>query len=162
MYKTAIGQDSHRFEPEGSPKPLLLGGVRIPGCTGLAGNSDADVILHAITNAISSISGLNILGKIADELCLKEGVTDSSVYLSKALDSLTNYKVIHVSLSIECKRPNLETHIQNIKKSLAALLSLTPSDIGLTATTGEELTEFGKGNGIRVLALITVQKKGNK
>ena len=162
MYKTAIGQDSHRFEPEGSTKPLVLGGVRIPGCPGLAGNSDADVILHAITNTISSISGLNILGKIADELCLNEGITDSSVYLNKALDSLTDYKVIHVSLSIECKRPKLETHIQEIKKSLATLLSITPADIGLTATTGEELTEFGKGNGIRVLALITAQKKGNK
>ncbi len=162
MFKTAIGQDSHRFEPEGSNKPLLLGGVEIPGCRGLMGNSDADVILHAITNAVSGISGVNILGKTADELCLKKGITDSRVYLKKALDTLTNYKVTHVSLSIEGKRPNIEAHIRDIKNSLSELLSLTPSDIGLTATTGEGLSEFGRGNGIQVFALITAQKIENK
>ena len=124
MFKTAIGQDSHRFEPEGSSKPLLLGSVEIPGCPGLTGNSDADVILHAITNAVSGISGVNILGKTADELCLKKGITDSRVYLQKALDTLTNYRITHVSISIEGKRPNLEAHIQDIKNSLAELLTL--------------------------------------
>jgi 2-C-methyl-D-erythritol 2,4-cyclodiphosphate synthase len=162
MFKTSIGQDSHRFEPEGSAKPLLLGGVEVPGCPGLTGNSDADVILHAVINAVSGISGINILGKIADELCIKKGITDSRVYLEKALDTLKDYKVTHLSLSIEGKRPNLEPHIQDIKRSLAELLSLTPSDIGLTATTGEGLSEFGKGNGVQVFALITVQKAGNK
>ena len=162
MFKSAIGQDSHRFEPEGSNKPLLLGGIKIPGCPALSGNSDADVILHAITNAVSGISGINILGKTADELCLEQGITDCRVYLEKALDTLKDYKVTHLSLSIEGKRPNLEAHIQDIKKSLAAFLSLTPSDIGLTATTGEGLSEFGRGNGIQVFALITAQKTGNK
>ena len=162
MFKTSIGQDSHRFEPEGSAKTLMLGGIEIPGCPGLTGNSDADVILHAITNAVSGISGVNILGKTADELCLEKGITDSSVYLEKALDTLKDYKVTHLSLTIEGKRPNLEAYIQDIKKSLAELLSLTPSDIGLTATTGEGLSEFGKGNGIQVFALITVQKAEDK
>lgn len=158
MIKTAIGQDSHRFEPETSIKPLLLGGVEIPGCPGLAGNSDADVILHALTNAVSGISGVNILGKTCDELCLKQGITDSRVYLQKALDTLNSYTIMHVSVSIECKRPPLAPHIDDIKSSLAELLSFTPSDIGLTATTGEELTAFGRGEGIRVLALVTAQE----
>ena len=73
MYISAIGQDSHRFEPIGSAKPLILGGVQVNGFRGLAGNSDADVILHAITNGISGISGVNILGTISDDLCLKKG-----------------------------------------------------------------------------------------
>lgn len=162
MFKTAIGQDSHRFEPEGSAKPLMLGGVEIPGYPGLKGNSDADVILHAITNAVSGISGVNILGKTADDLCLNKGITDSRVYLKKALDTLTNYKIVHLSLSVEGKRPNLEPHINDIKKSLAALLSLSPLDIGLTATTGEGLSEFGRGNGIQVFALIMVQETDSK
>lgn len=84
MFLTAIGQDSHGFEPEGSTKPLLLGGVHIRNCQGLMGNSDADVVLHSITNAVSGISGVNILGKIADDLCKNHGITDSKVYLRKS------------------------------------------------------------------------------
>lgn len=81
LIKVAIGQDSHRFCEEENGKKLILGGVPIDGCPGLSGNSDADVILHALTNAISGITCVNILGKVADDLCLKEGITDSSVYL---------------------------------------------------------------------------------
>ena len=75
--KTGIGQDSHRFEPEGSSKSLMLGGVHIAGLPGLEGNSDADVVFHAICNAVSGINGINILGDISDTLC-KQGITDSS------------------------------------------------------------------------------------
>lgn len=159
MIKTAIGHDSHRFEPVGSTKPLILGGVSIPDSRGLAGNSDADVILHAITNAVSGISGVNILGKTSDTLCLEQGITDSRVYLEKALDTLKDYAVTHVSVSVECKKPILAPHIGSIKQSLARLLSLSTSDIGLTATSGEGLTAVGKGEGILVTALITAQKK---
>lgn len=158
MFKTALGQDSHRFEIETSEKPLVLGGVTISDCPGLVGNSDADVILHAVTNAVSGISGINILGEVSDELCLKKGITNSRVYLSKALETLSEYKISHLSLSIECKRPKLASHIDTIKASLAQLLSLDSSNIGLTATSGEGLTSFGRGEGIQVLALITVQQ----
>jgi len=159
MFKTAIGQDSHRFEPDTSSKPLVLGGVIIPGCPGLCGNSDADVVLHAVTNAVSGISGINILGEISDNLCHKQGITDSRIYLEKALDTLTEYTVTHLSISMEGRRPKLAPHIDTLKKSLANMLGLTVSCVGITATTGEDLTEFGRGNGIQVFALITAQKK---
>ena len=71
--KTGIGQDSHAFE-EAPGKPLILAGIRLDHPIGLKGNSDADVVLHSITNAISSITGNNILGSVADQLS-KEGVT---------------------------------------------------------------------------------------
>jgi 2-C-methyl-D-erythritol 2,4-cyclodiphosphate synthase len=159
MIKTALGQDSHRFESEQSTKPLRLGGVEIPGCPGLAGNSDADVVLHALTNAVSGISGKNILGEVSDALCLGQGIVDSRVYLGKALETLGGYTITHVSLSVEGKRPVLAPYIDAIKQSLAQLLSVSSSDIGLTATTGEGLTAFGRGEGIHVLALVTAQKK---
>ncbi len=158
MIKTALGQDSHRFESVPSTKPLLLGGVVIPGCPGLAGNSDADVLLHALTNAVSGISGVNILGAVSDALCLGQGITDSRVYLHKALETLGDYTITHVSISVEGKRPALAPHIDTIKESLAALLSLSPSDIGLTATTGEGLTACGSGDGIQVLVIVTACK----
>jgi len=67
--KVAIGQDSHRFDFENSEKKLILGGILFEDHPALSGNSDSDVILHAITNAISGITTVNIIGKIADEMC---------------------------------------------------------------------------------------------
>ena len=158
MQACGIGQDSHRFEPEGSGKPLMLGGVRIDGCVGLAGNSDADVVLHALTNAISGVTGVNVLGEVSDGLCLKQGITDSAAYLRRALESLGGRRISHVSISVEGKRPILAPHIGAIRDRIAALLGLTPDDVGLTATSGEGLTAFGKGEGIQALAIVTVRK----
>jgi len=157
---SAIGQDSHRFEPDGSLKPLMLGGVLIPNCVGLEGNSDADVILHAVTNAVSGISGQNILGKISDDLC-RSGQTDSRVYLEKAVETLSvgEWKLTHVSISVEARRPHLANHIPAIKKSVASMLSLRESDIGLTATTGEGLTAFGRGEGIQAFVIVSAVKR---
>lgn len=158
MYISAIGQDSHRFEPVGSSKPLMLGGVIINGHRGLMGNSDADVILHAITNAISGISGVNILGKISDDLCLKQGVTDSRVYLDEALKTLGTWKLTHVSISVEARRPHLSEHIGEIRNAVASLLSLSIEQVALTATSGEGLTEFGKGEGMQALVIVSACK----
>ena len=156
MQYSAIGQDSHRFEPEASAKPLVLGGVSIPGCPGLAGNSDADVVLHAVTNAISGISGVNILGAISDEMCLREGITDSTAYLRRALGTLGTCQPVHLSVSVECARPKLAPHIPAIRAQLAGLLSLDVAHVGFTATTGEGLTAFGRGEGIFCTVILTV------
>ncbi|MCL2218846.1 MAG: 2-C-methyl-D-erythritol 2,4-cyclodiphosphate synthase [Chitinispirillia bacterium] len=154
---SAIGQDSHRFEPDGSQKPLVLGGVVIPNAPGLAGNSDADVVLHAVTNAVSGVSGVNILGTISDDLCLNQGITDSRVYLGKALETLEadGWKLTHVSVSIEAKRPHLSSHIPAIKRSIASILSLPEKSVGLTATTGEGLTDFGRGEGMQAFVIVS-------
>jgi 2-C-methyl-D-erythritol 2,4-cyclodiphosphate synthase len=155
MFTSAIGQDSHRFEERNSKKPLMLGGVRIKGCPGLAGNSDADVVLHALTNAVSGMSGVNILGKMSDGMCLKQGIKDSRAYLKKALETLGDYRLVHVSVAIEAKRPKLETHIPAIRRSLAKLCGCAASDIGITATTGEGLTAFGRGEGIQAFVMVS-------
>ncbi|MDR0331430.1 MAG: 2-C-methyl-D-erythritol 2,4-cyclodiphosphate synthase [Chitinispirillales bacterium] len=159
VFVSAIGQDSHRFVPDGSPKPLVLGGVAIPGCPGLAGNSDADVILHALTNAVSGVSGQNILGKVSDKLC-SEGVTDSRVYLEKAIETLSigRWELTHASISVEAKRPHLADHINAIKKSVASIVGLPENSIGLTATSGEGLTDFGLGEGIQAFAVVSATR----
>jgi len=153
MFKVAIGQDSHRFDFENPGKRLVLGGVVFDG-PGLSGNSDADVVLHALTNAISGITGVNILGGIADKLCLNEGITDSSVYVREALKYL-NGKICHVSFSIECRKPKITPKIPDMKKSIANLLDIEEKDVGITATTGEGLTDFGKGLGIQCFCIVT-------
>lgn len=155
MIKVAIGQDSHRFEPEGSGKKLFLGGITIDGCPGLEGNSDADVVLHALTNAVSGITCINILGEVADRMC-REGITDSRAYLREALRHMKKEaRILHVSISIEALRPKLSSHIERMRTSLAGLLGIEPGSIGITATTGEGLTEFGKGNGIFCTVILT-------
>ncbi len=154
--KVGIGQDSHRFDFEDREKQLVLGGVIFDGEPPLKGNSDADVILHSITNAISGVTCVNILGEISDQLCLKQGITDSGVYLREALKHLKEYRIVHLSLSIECLRPKITPRLNDIRQSLSALLDIPENCIGITATTGEGLTQFGQGLGIQVLSIITV------
>lgn len=153
--KVAIGQDSHRFDFENKDKQLILGGVVFDGHVGLLGNSDADVVLHAITNAVSGITCKNILGKVSDDMC-KSGITDSEEYLKEALKYLEN-KIEHLSISIECKTPKITPLIEKMRENIARILDVTPNQIGITATTGEGLTEFGKGEGISVFCILTVQ-----
>ena len=153
--KVAIGQDSHRFDFENKNKELKLGGIVFENATPLLGNSDADVVLHSITNAVSGITCKNILGKVADDMC-KSGITDSEEYLKEALKYL-NEKIIHLSISIECKTPKISPKIEDMRKNIARILNISESSVGITATTGEGLTEFGKGNGISVFSIITVE-----
>jgi 2-C-methyl-D-erythritol 2,4-cyclodiphosphate synthase len=154
MFKCAIGHDSHRFEPESLSKPLILGGVHVPGCPGLEGNSDADVVLHALTNAISGISGENVLGKVTDEMC-RQGIRDSSAYVEKALGTLGTMRISHISISIEGSRPTLTPHIPAMKSTIAQLCGMQTRDIGITATTGEGLTAFGRGEGLQVFVVVS-------
>ena len=155
--RAAIGQDSHRFDFEKKDnKKLILAGVIFEDELPLLANSDGDVILHAVTNAISGITTKNILGDRTKQL-LKDGVTDSKVYLKEALKYLDG-KIIHLSISIECKKPKISPKISEMRKSLSNLLGIPENSIGITATSGEELTEFGKGNGINVFACITVSE----
>lgn len=153
--KIGLGKDSHRFDFDDKNKKLILGGVLFENQPALSGNSDADVVLHAITNAISGVTCENILGKRADGLCLDQGITDSSIYLKEALKYLNCSKIEHLSISIECKFPKISPMIPLMRKNIASLLSIPESSVGITATTGEDLTPFGKGLGIECICIIT-------
>ena len=166
-YVFSIGQDSHRFIGSESvnlaadrkiPMGQRLGGVWIEDSPSLDANSDGDVILHALTNAVSGITGVNILGRKADEMCLEEGITDSAAYLLEALRFLEDRKIIHVSFSVECKTPRLAAYISDIRLGVSMLLSIPVDSVCITATSGEDLTAFGRGEGIMVTCAITVRK----
>ena len=154
-YKVGLGQDSHAFVAEGEEKPCVLGGVHIPNCPGLKGNSDADVVLHALCNAISGISGIPVLGPVTDRLLREEGVSDSAVYAARALETLTEHRLTHVSVSLECLRPKILPHIDAMRKRIAAITGLEIKDVAVTATTGEGLTAFGRGEGVQALVIAT-------
>src|SRR5476649_1764330 len=106
--RTGIGQDSHRFLPPETTKPCVIAGVIFDGVPGFNANSDGDVVFHAICNAISSLTGILILGDIADDLCLKDGITDSEVYLIEAMKTLGKQSVSHVAVTIEAKKPKFK------------------------------------------------------
>jgi 2-C-methyl-D-erythritol 2,4-cyclodiphosphate synthase len=151
--RTGLGQDSHRFEAKAG-KPLKLAGIVFEGENGLEGNSDADVVLHALANAISGITGRNIMGEVSDAMC-QAGVSDSAAYVKEALKSLGAMKLTHVSVSLEGKRPHFAKKIGVMRESLASLLNLSVLDIGVSATSGEDLSSFGRGEGLQALVIVT-------
>ena len=153
--KVAIGQDSHRIDNNNKEKKLLIGGIEFPADYSLLGNSDADVVLHAITNAISGITCKNVLGRITDDMC-RNGIINGEEYVKEALKYLEE-KIVHISMSIECLRPKISPKIEEMRKNIARILQIEETSVGITATTGEGLTEFGKGNGISVFVILTVE-----
>ena len=153
--KVAIGQDSHKISYDKNKK-LILGGIEFEDNFSLSANSDGDVVLHAITNAISGITCKNILGEVADKMCNKDGIKNSEEYVKEAIKYL-NEEIIHLSISIECKVPKINPKIQEMRKNISRILNINENCIGITATTGEGLTECGKGHGINVFACVTVE-----
>lgn len=155
-YKVGIGQDSHRFLKEHSEKKCTIAGLHFDDAPGLSADSDGDVVLHAICNAITSISHVPILGKVAIDLCHKEGVTDSRIYLEKAIESLKEHKIEHVALTIEAKRPKLQHRCDEMRDHVASLMGLEVSQVGMTFTSGDGLSDFGRGEGLMCYCVLTV------
>lgn len=157
--RTGIGQDSHRFLPDDSTKPCIIGGLIFEDAPGLSADSDGDVVIHAICNAITSVTHVPILGGIAIELCHKHGITDSSVYLEKALATLKGQKIEHVALTIEGKRPRLQARSEEMRAKISSLMKIEIGQVGLTATSGDGLTDFGCGDGLQCFCILTTVER---
>jgi 2-C-methyl-D-erythritol 2,4-cyclodiphosphate synthase len=158
LCKVGLGQDSHAFVQEGDSKPCVLGGIIIENALGFEADSDGDVILHAICNAISSLSHTPILGRVAIELCQKKGIKDSKVYLQEALKTLQNMTILHLAISIEAKRPRLQEKIDSIRENIAIIMGLSINQVGITVTSGDHLTPFGQGKGLQCFCLLSVKE----
>lgn len=158
-FRVGIGQDSHRFS-EDKNKKLFLGGVEVANEKGIASNSDGDVIIHAICAAIEQALGRENFSVYADRLC-KNGITDSMEYLKLAKSHLDedNYAINNLGISVEGKQPKILPIEDRIKIRLSEILGIKKLQIGINATTGEQLTAFGKGEGIQVFAIVSLIKK---
>lgn len=186
-FRIGIGQDSHEFmtlaqakvhasldvqaakrsrrmattEPDLSGDGCLtLAGISVPGHPKLKANSDGDVILHAIFNAISQAIGDKSLGFYADPMC-EQGVKDSKKYLETILKKAAKdgYKINSLGLMIEALKPKIDPLVPQFKKSLSKLLTLDPRRIGITSTSGENLTSFGRGLGIQCFAIVSLMQQ---
>ncbi len=155
---SGIGVDSHRFQV---PEKMggKIGGIEIFDAPQFLANSDGDVLLHALCNALLSSVGKGSFSRIADPLC-KAGERNSAVYIQKVLEEIATDGIFptKISATLEGKRPKLEKHFPSIKKSLSEILNIPEQNIGLNATTGEDLDEVGQGKGIRATVLVECQK----
>ncbi|MBU0980146.1 MAG: 2-C-methyl-D-erythritol 4-phosphate cytidylyltransferase [Nanoarchaeota archaeon] len=155
--RIGFGMDSHRFSEK--EKPLMLGGVKFDGM-GFEGNSDADVLLHALFNAVSSGIGEKSISYYSDPMC-KSGVTDSKEYLKVILKMMKErgYSIGNIAVMLEGKRPMIAGKEDSIKESLAGLTGIKAHRIGITATSGEELSDFGKGLGMQCFCVVSLRKE---
>jgi len=157
-YKTGLGQKVHRFMSQESTKPCVIAGVIFDGVPGFQSHSDGDVVFHAICNAITSITGIEILGSIALNLWSKDGITDSEVYVHEAVKTLNGQKITHVAISLEAKRPYFQDQISLMRQKVAKALSIQFDQVGITAISGAGLTDCGCGDGVSCTCLITTEQ----
>jgi 2-C-methyl-D-erythritol 4-phosphate cytidylyltransferase / 2-C-methyl-D-erythritol 2,4-cyclodiphosphate synthase len=136
---------------------LVLGGVHIEALPPLEGNSDADVMLHALFNAVSGALGHGSLGNVADKM-VEAGQRDSSAFLTVPFEWMEKrgFRIGNVAFSLECSKPKIDILVPELKASLSSICKLDASKIGITATSGEGLTAFGKGEGIRCSAAVSL------
>ena len=154
--KTGIGQDSHKFLKDKDTKKCVIGGVLFDGQPGWDADSDGDIVYHSICNAISSITHVPIMGGLAIKMCKEQRITSSKEYLLKAKETLGERKIIHIALSIEAQRPRLQSSIDLIRSNVAQILEIEVSQVGVTCTSGDGMTDFGKGLGGQCFCVITV------
>lgn len=156
MIRTGIGYDVHSFA-EG--RPLILGGVDIPHSRGLNGHSDADVLSHAIADAVLGAMGLPDIGFYFPPTDLSiEGISSLRI-LEKcaALARENGYTLNNIDSTLIAEAPKVMKHAPVMKEKIATALGLTPDRIGIKATTNERMGFVGREEGIAALAVATVE-----
>jgi 2-C-methyl-D-erythritol 2,4-cyclodiphosphate synthase len=154
---TGIGWDSHRLV-EG--RPLILGGVTIPSERGLAGHSDADVLAHAVIDALLGAAGLGDIGEHFPDTDPQWAGADSIELLRVvvALVGDAGHPVANVDTTVLMERPKLGPHRAEIRASLAAALGIPVQRVNVKASTGEGMGFVGRGEGVAALAVATLAR----
>ncbi len=149
--RTGIGIDSHRFA-EG--RRLVLGGVEIPFERGLAGHSDADVLAHAIADALLGAAGLGDIGQLFPDTEAAWKDADSMELLRDVVERVraAGHELVHVDATVMLEKPKLAPHREAIEASLGAVLG----SVNVKATTGEGMGFVGRGEGAAALAVATL------
>jgi 2-C-methyl-D-erythritol 2,4-cyclodiphosphate synthase len=155
MVRTGLGIDTHAFAPG---RPLILGGVRIPNEEGLAGHSDADVLTHAVIDALLGAAGLGDIGQHFPDTDPRFKDADSVELLRTVVAELgeRGFAIGHVDVTVVLERPKLSPHRDAIRATLAGALGLAPDSVNVKATTGERMGFVGRGEGAAAMAVATV------
>jgi 2-C-methyl-D-erythritol 2,4-cyclodiphosphate synthase len=146
------GWDTHQLV---TGRPLVLGGVTIPHTHGLLGHSDADALLHAITDALLGAAGLGDIGRHFPDTAVEFKGADSSVLLAEAARRVRDagYQIINVDSTIVAQAPKLAPHIDAMRTRIAATLGLSADAVNVKAKTAEKMGPVGEGRAIETRAV---------
>jgi 2-C-methyl-D-erythritol 2,4-cyclodiphosphate synthase len=153
--RIGIGYDSHRFD---ASRPLVLGGITIPGTPGLIGHSDADAIAHALTDAILGAAALGDIGRHFPDSDPTWAGADS-VRLLRAAHALvrhTGWTLNQADVTVIAEAPKLAPHVDAMRARLAEALEVGQGSISIKAKTNEGMGFIGRGEGIAVMAVVTL------
>ena len=156
LARTGMGFDVHAFAGEG---PLMMGGIAIPHARGLAGHSDADVVLHAITDALLGASGLGDIGEHFPPSDPRWKGASSEIFLAHAAELIRERggMIDHIDCTIICEEPKVGPHRLEMRAKVAAILQVRVDQVSIKATTTERLGFTGRGEGIAAQALANIR-----
>jgi 2-C-methyl-D-erythritol 2,4-cyclodiphosphate synthase len=158
MIRVGIGYDSHRFV---DGRPLVLGGVKIPHARGLGGHSDADAVAHALTDAILGAAAAGEIGQLFPDSDPQWKDADSMELLRTAHELVRGqgYAFAQADLTIITEQPKLSPHLGAMAARLAEKLGARPGSVSLKAKTNEGMGFIGRGEGIAVIAVATLEAR---
>jgi 2-C-methyl-D-erythritol 2,4-cyclodiphosphate synthase len=158
MTRTGIGYDCHRFA---AGRRLVLGGVEIAHEQGLAGHSDADVLTHAIIDALLGAAALGDIGQHFPDTDERYRDADSLGLLRSAAEAVraAGYEVVNLDASVVIERPAVAPHREEIRSRLAEALALAPEQVNVKATRGEGMGFVGREEGAAALAVATLEAR---
>ena len=154
--RVGIGYDSHRFQ---SGIPLRLGGCTIEHAYGLAGHSDGDAILHAITDALLGAASLGSIGSFFPDTDPRWKGADSSVFLRAAVEALASQKlkVGNVDVTVITEAPKIAPHVDSMSAAIAGMLGVPIERVSIKGKTNEGMGWIGRGEGLACMAVATVE-----
>lgn len=155
--RVGMGYDVHRLV-EG--RDLWLGGVRIEHTAGLLGHSDADVVIHALCDALLGAANMRDIGYHFPDTAGEYAGIDSKILLRKVTELLAEkgYRIGNADMTICAERPKLNPHIPAMKEAMAACMGIDIEDISIKATTTEKLGFTGREEGISAYAVVLIEK----
>ncbi len=156
MMRVGLGYDLHRLAPD---RPLILGGVQIPFEKGLAGHSDADVLAHAITDALLGAAALGNIGMHFPDTDPRYKDADSLFLLGEVLAMVrrAGYSIANIDANVVAQRPKLNPHIQAIRERLAGVLDLPVDRVSVKAKTNEQVGPEGREEAISAQAVVLIE-----
>ena len=156
-FRVGLGHDLHRLAPN---RPLILGGVTIEFDRGLLGHSDADILLHAITDAILGGAGLGDIGDAFPDTDPAYSGIDSAILLKRALESVhaAGWQLVNLDCTISAQRPKLAPYKPAIRQRLAELLELPVDAVNVKAKTGEHVGPIGREEAMSADAVVLMER----
>ena len=152
-----MGFDVHRLVPD---RELWLGGIRIPHTMGLLGHSDADVLIHAICDALLGAANMRDICYHFPDTSAETLNVDSKILLAKTIDLIASrgYRVGNVDATVCAERPKINPHVPAMKACLAHVMGIDEDDVSIKATTTERLGFTGREEGISAYAVVLIEK----